>query len=120
MVFLWLAILLFLGLTTISLTDARSYHGRYVTVDEFATVAEACSDRWMIQGEIVANSLAHRPQDGYLEFKVKSSQTDLTLKIVYPGKFPELNVGESWVMVEGIYSIEQRLLADRLWVIPKD
>lgn len=72
----------------------------------------------MIQGEIVLDSLVHRPQDGYLEFKVKS-QSGMTLKVVYPGMFPKRYDQETWVMVEGIYSVEQRLIANRVWIVPK-
>lgn len=72
----------------------------------------------MIQGEFVPHSLVHRPQDGYLEFKVKS-QSGMTLKVVYPGIFPKHYGKETWVMVEGIYSVEQRLLANRVWIVPK-
>ena len=72
----------------------------------------------MIQGEIVPDSLVHRPQAGFLEFKVKS-QSGMTLKVIYPGMLPERYGKETWVMVEGIYSVEQRLLADRVWIVPK-
>ncbi len=109
---------MFLGLSSFGLNDQRSYHRRYVTVDEFTRIAEPCSEKWMIQGKIVPSSLIHRPQDGYLEFKIKS-QTGSSIKVIYPGQFPELYLKETWVMIEGIYSIEQRLLADRVWIVPK-
>lgn len=73
----------------------------------------------MIQGEIVRDSLVHRPHDGNLEFRVRS-QSGMSIKVIYPGIFPEIYEDqETWIMVEGIYSVEQRLLADRVWFIPK-
>jgi len=110
-----LIILLLMGLLTyMAVPGFTAFRDTPVSVDEVLESRNPGGKKMVVQGIVDGQSIYHEPGRGIMRFRLKS-ESERTMKVNYTGPVPKELIGGTGVTMEGIYTMEQVFVAERIW-----